>query len=164
VSCLGVHFALSSAHEATLLGHWPSEGALLDFIINELEETLGDGWSCETDKAWDCLHRLFNDGELNYRLEAPLQGVVLGGRPLYTAEDYIASYKSAEQVKEIAAAVECVSGDELRRRYDVLDPKLYGFDKSEEDFAYTVGWFIPLQGFFRKAADAGRAVVFTADQ
>ena len=142
----------------------PSESALLDYITNELEETLGDGWSCETDKAWDCMHRLLGDGELDYRHETPLQGVVLGGRPLYTGEDYIVSYKSAEQVKEIASAVERVNGDELRRRHNDLDPKLCQFGKSEEDFAYTLSWFVPLQAFFRKAADASRAVVFTADQ
>ena len=45
-----------------------------------------------------------------------------------------------------------------------LDPDQYDGPIDEEDWEYTWDYFADVQKFFAKAAEAGRAVVFTVDQ
>lgn len=51
----------------------------------------------------------------------------------------------------------------MRQQYDSLDPDSVG-TLPEDDWEYTWGYFEDLVQFFRKAAKAGRHVVFTVDQ
>lgn len=52
----------------------------------------------------------------------------------------------------------------MRDRYDRIDPADYQGVLSDEDFAYTWGWFTPVREFYRLAAKHNRAVIFTVDQ
>jgi hypothetical protein len=74
------------------------------------------------------------------------------------------TYKSAAQVKEIAAAIEPIRREVLRAGYDRIDPKEYGFSLSDQDFEYTWSWFEELKAFYQRTADANRGVLFTASQ
>ena len=51
----------------------------------------------------------------------------------------------------------------LRRRYEAIDPTEYGTQLSDADFEYLWDCFVGLPEFFKKAASAGRAMVFTVD-
>jgi hypothetical protein len=159
----GVHFALTAEDEQKLLAS-PADKRV-DFITDEIEETYIDGdWQCETDKAWDAIHRAFSASELDYEYLSPLHGVVLGGEPLYFKDDYIISLKSIERVREIAGALNRVTEASFRPLYFAIDPKKYGFNVSDEDYAYTWDWLKGLVPFYLRAAEAGRPVIFTADQ
>jgi hypothetical protein len=182
MACRGVLFALTPDDEsgllelanpkqgfiASLLGKRPSvdecDRKVLEFLINDIEERWDKDWFCETDKAWDAIHRCLSDGSLNYRFDQPSQGAILGGVPLYSGDDYVISYKSAESVKRIAAAIALISDDDMGARYDALDEERYGFPKDEDDRAYTIEWFSGVREFYGKVALAGRPVVFSVDQ
>jgi hypothetical protein len=53
---------------------------------------------------------------------------------------------------------------DLRKRYDAIDPDEYDGPHGQEDFEFTWGAFVDVRALFKKAADAGRCVVFTVDQ
>jgi hypothetical protein len=52
----------------------------------------------------------------------------------------------------------------MRRRYDGIDPDEYQGFLDDEDFEYTWYWFGEVRDFYRQAALANRAVIFTVDQ
>jgi hypothetical protein len=167
MGCLGVHFALSELEVSTLKG-LPSDAARLEFLQGEIEERcFGDEneLMCETDKAWDAIHRALTDGKLGYNNgQYPLNHAILGGEPLYFEGDYIMSLKMPEQVKAVAASLEGIFEHELRARYFRIDAVEYGCPVNEEDFNYTWYWFQRLHEFYGRAAAESRFVLFTADQ
>jgi hypothetical protein len=165
LGCLGVHFALDPADQEKVLAADDDE-ALLDVIQDDIEERLDDdGFSFQTDKAWDAIHRCLTDGTLTFGPGgSALSYCILGGRPLYSGDDYIVSYVEPQQVAACAQALRAISRAELRSRYFALDPEEYGYPLSDEDFEYTWGNFEGLPEFFEKAAKAKRPVIFTADQ
>jgi len=167
MSCLGVHFALSAEDLATLRSLSGDEKRL-EFLIEEVEQRYMDGektYAAESDKAWDAMHRLLGDGDLSYDGAGyPLSHVVLGGEPLYSDDDYIVSLKSPQQVKDVAAAIVGLDQQRFRALYDALDPDDYDGEMGDEDFEYTWDWFQGVRALFIRAADEGRAIVFTADQ
>lgn len=166
MSCLGVLFSLDPAQAAALRAT-PEDGRV-EHVQEVLEEEL---WRAEPDrgqeldKAWDAMHRALTDGDLGYANgEYPLSHAVLGGEPLYSGDDYVISLKTPAQVRDVAAALAAVTPERLRAGYDAIDPAAYGTELSDEDFAYTWDWFGGVVEFYRRAAAAGRAVIFTADQ
>jgi hypothetical protein len=61
VAARGVHFALTEIDERRLLDCPKAERVAL--VVNEIEGRYFTGmqeWLCETDKAWDAIHRAFN--------------------------------------------------------------------------------------------------------
>ncbi|MBO0766566.1 MAG: YfbM family protein [Hyphomicrobiaceae bacterium] len=161
----GVHFALRAEEERRLLACPVEERPSL--ISDDIEETYfeeAEDWTCETDMAWEAIHRAFNWGDLDYEYRSPLHGVILGGERLYFGDDYIISLKHSERVREIAAALKTVSKEGFRPLYFGIDPVKYGFPLTEEDFEYSWGWLQDLGPFYLRAAEAGRSVVFTTDQ
>ncbi len=164
MACLGVHFALTDGDLATLLDLEGDE-ARLTFVRDVLEERdLGGPDSAQSDKAWDALHRLLADGELTLDGgEYPLSHVVLGGESLYDGEDFLMTLKTAAEVRDIARALKDLSEAEFRRRYAQLAPD-YDGEAGEEDLRYTWEWFQGVRELYFRAAEAGKSVIFTADQ
>ena len=167
MSCLGVHFALTDAETDHLLSY-EDEQERLTYISEEVEERYLAGpktYAAQSDKSWDGMHRALSDGLLTYDGgEYPLNHVVLAGRVLYTADDYIMSLKTPEQVKAIASALEKLTEEEFRHRYNSINAKDYDGEIGEQDFKYTWGWFQEVRRLYRTAAAEGRHVLFTADQ
>jgi hypothetical protein len=166
MGCLGLHFSLDADQVAALRA--VDNKARVEFVQAEFEETL---WSAdksraqETDKAWDAIHRAVTDGTLGWKSgEYPLNHVILGGESLYVGDDYILSLKWPEQVGEVSAAIRGVTKERLRAGYDRIDPEAYGMPLSADDFEYTWEWFEGVVNFYQRAAEAGHAVLFTADQ
>ena len=160
---LGVHYALSTKDEARLLAAAGDDEAVLE-IVGEIEEGSYTELHCDSDKAWDALHRCLTDGKLEYANGTyPLRAVVLGGRQLVEEAEYTVSYVSAEQVRDVAEALAVIEEDWLRRRYDTLRDTDYARHVDEDDFEYTWSTLEDLREFFAAAAEAGRSVIFTVD-
>ena len=167
MSCLGVHFALSS-DEVQHLRSIPNDQDRLDHLKEVIEELYFEKYpdfTAESDKAWDAMHRALGSGRLGWFGGVyPLNHAVLCGESLYLPSDYIMSLKTPDQVRDIANALPAVSRDEFLRRYNAIDPVDYGCALTDEDFDYTWQWFNDVRNFYMRAAAAGRFVLFTADQ
>lgn len=134
-------------------------------LIEEIEETWEEHFVVESDKAWDAIHRCLTDGSLLYVSgEYPLNHCICGGRQLHRGRDYTVSFVSARQVKDIAAALPKVTKAWMQKRYSQIDPEEYNeVEMGDQDFSYTWENFLDVRRFYKKAAEAGRAVIFTVD-
>jgi hypothetical protein len=93
---------------------------------------------------------------------------IFGGVPLIKFDSMDIDYKTAEQVKSISAALAGITRDALLERYSAIDEADYAFPESnsvtrEEDAEYTCENFDIMRQFYERAANAGRAVIFTVD-
>ena len=163
MSARGVHFAVTPTQAKQLLAA-KSDRKLMG-LIDEIEETWEQPFVVETDKAWDAMHRCLTDGSLLYVSgEYPLNHCICGGRQLIRGRDYTVSFVSRPQVKDVAAALAKVTKAWLRKRYDKIDPDDYDeVEMGDEDFRYTWDNFLAVRRFYKKAAEVGRAVIFTVD-
>lgn len=134
-------------------------------LVEQIEEAWDRPFLCETDKAWNAIHRCLTDGTLLYiRGEYPLNHCICGGRQLYRGRDYTVSYVTARQVKDVSAALAGITKAWMPKRYDKLNPEDYDeVDIGDEDFDYTWSNFLDLRRFYKKAAQNSRAVIFTVD-
>ena len=166
MSCLGVHFALTP-EDAEALRTIPNEKDRLFRLQEELEPRYFEAatYIAESDKSWDAMHRVLSDGQLSWSGgKFPLNHTVLAGELLYTDSDYIMSLKTPDQVKEISSALDTLTEEEFSRRYYQIDSDSYGLTPSAQDFEYTWEWFQGVRELYRRAAQEGRFVLFTADQ
>jgi len=89
---------------------------------------------------------------------------ICGGRQLIRGRDYTVSFVSGPQVKDVAAALAKITRAWMRKRYDQIDPADYDeVEMGDEDFGYTWANFLNIRRLYKKAAKAGRAVIFTVD-
>lgn len=160
----GVHFALTEEQRLNLHSLVESGGDVVGYIAEDIEEAWDEPWLCQTDKAWDAIHRCLTDGTLSAGESTPLQWCVLNGAQLYVGDDYIISFVSAEQVPKVVQAIAHLEKAEFRARYAAIDSIDYGMPLSDEDFDYTWAYFEDLRNFYSKAGREGRSVVFTVDQ
>ena len=170
MACRGVFFALTKEEEAKLLAA-PSSDAVVEIITEEIEERWDRNWLVEMDKSWDAVHRCLGDGSLRTSQPSLTAKAVLGGRQLSSRADWIISYLTADEVKQVADAVVGIDEPEFRRRYCRLKKKFLWFDRTEydgpigeEDFQYSWSNFEEMRLFFSKVAVAQRAIVFSVDQ
>ncbi len=133
-------------------------------LVEQIEAAWEKPFVVETDKAWDAIHRCLTDGSLLYVSgEDPLNHCICGGRQLHRGRNYTVSFVSIRQVKDVAEALDKITKRWMRKRYTLIDPEEYEFEWGEEDFGYVWENFLDLRRFYRKAAAAGRAVIFTVD-
>jgi Domain of unknown function (DUF1877) len=159
----GVHFAIPSDQLASVLAA-SNDRALIE-VIERIEEAWDKEYLAESDKAWDAIHRCLTDGSLLFDSgEYPLNHVICGGRQLHRGEEFIVSLVTAEQVKDVSAAIDPLTEHWMREQYfSMLKPDSYDGKIGEEDFGYTWTWFEHVRDLYRKAAASGRAVIFTVD-
>jgi len=160
---LGVHFAIDAETAGRLLAAAADDEVAA--LVEEIEEEgIGVG-HCDTDKAWDAIHRSLTDGYLGYDDGIyPLNAVILGGVQLHEGDDYIVSLLTPDRVRDVAGAMADVGREALKAGYDCIDIEDYGPNFGHEDFVYTWANFTDLVVFFRQAADAGSHVIFTVGQ
>ena len=170
MACRGVFFALTTEEEQKLLSA-PDSDTVVEIITEEIEERWDQEWLVEMDKSWDAIHRCLGDGSLRASQPSITSKAVLGGKQLSADTDWIISYLTADEVKQVAVAVTAIDEPEFRRRYFALKKKFLWFDRTEyegpigeEDFAYSWSNFEEMRLFFSKAAAAHRAIVFSVDQ
>jgi hypothetical protein len=163
MACLGVHFSPSEVEGRRLLAAEDNESLLA--VLGEMEEAWDEAWLAQSDRTWDALHRCLSNGTLYYdEGEYPLNRTVLGGKHLYDGDDYVVAYVAPNEVKDVAAALAALGEADLRARYDLIDVDDYDGGHGDEDFRATWESFVAVRDLYRKAAAAGRAVVFTVDQ
>jgi hypothetical protein len=163
MGALGVHFALADADARRLLDAADPDAVLA--VVDEIEERGEEAWLVQSDKAWDAMHRSLSNGTLYHdEGEYPLNRTVLGGKHLYDGDDYVVSYVAPNEVKDVAAALAVITEADFRKRYDAIDADEYDGAHGQEDFDFTWRAFVDVRALFKKAADAGRSVVFTVDQ
>jgi hypothetical protein len=157
----GVHFSFPTGQGGQL---WDGDEASLAFV-DELEERWDEYYLQQTDKAWDPIHRCLADGTLAWDAgDWPLSGAVMGGEPMYFGPDFIISFLDDHDVAEVAGALDEVTQPWFRARFFALPAQDYQGHIDEAAFDYTWHWFELMRSFFRKTADEGRQMVFTANQ
>lgn len=164
MACRGVHFAITD-DDLTAIRHADSDEAVIA-VIEAVEERWekGSGFICETDKAWDAIHRCLTDGRLDFEGGSePLRLCVLGGEQLYQGDEYIVSLVVHDRLRPVADALASITPQFIGEHYWAL-PDDYTHPKSNEDCQYTWDWFSDLPAFFDCAQKAGRHVLFTVDQ
>jgi Domain of unknown function (DUF1877) len=162
VGSLGVHFAIDDETADRLLAATDDEAVMA--VVEEIEESMAFN-HCDTDKAWDAIHRSLTDGRLGYgNGEYPLNSAILGSCQLHEGDDYIVSHLTPKRVRDVADALELVDRDRLYAGYQAIDPENYGPEFGAGDFEYTWENFTDVVAFFRRAAETGRHVIFTVDQ
>jgi hypothetical protein len=162
MSCLGVHFALSDLEVRELTSR-PDDEARLAYVQEEIEEDFFANRQddlVETNKAWDPIHRFLTDGTLDGDSGDPLELVVLGGRSLYSGDDYIIVLKTPEQVRAVAPRLAAVTKETFRAGYDRSEAG----DDGDEHLEYAWEYLQELREFWLRAAERGRTVLFTVDQ
>ena len=164
MACRGVHFALTKDQRSQLLALVESQGDVIAFIQDDIEEQWDTDWLCETDKAWDAIHRCLTDGTLSDDNSTPFHWCVLNGAQMYAGDDYIVSFVDAPNVKQVADAIATITESEFRTRYHAIDDSDYGMPLSGEDLEYTLSYFTSLRDLFARAATANRSVLFSVDQ
>jgi hypothetical protein len=165
MACRGMFFALTEDQEAALMA--TRDDAEVRAFVEEVEmgDWEGEPLDCETDKAWDAMHRCLSDGTLGSgRHLSPLDMTVLGGGHHHEGDDYVVAHVRPGEVAQVAEALKTVDQPWMRQRYDRIDPADHQGVLSNEDFAYTWYWFTQVRDFYLKAAAANRAVIFTVDQ
>jgi Domain of unknown function (DUF1877) len=157
---LGVHFAID-AHTAERLLAAADDDAV-GALVEEIEEEMVGVEHCDTDKAWDAIHRSLTDGYLGYDNGTyPLNAVILGGRQLYEGDDHIVSLLVPQQVREVATVAASVDRESFKAGYGRIDGADYGPEFGDEDLAYTWSSFAELVAFLQRAAAADTHVIFT---
>jgi hypothetical protein len=119
------------------------------------------------DKSWDILHRCLTDGTLRDLGKGitPLSWCLLGGKSLHAGKEFIICYVTADQVAQVAEALDKIEPHWLVGRYrSNLQAGGYEGPISNEDFEYTWDYFTGVRNLYSKAAGANRAMVFVTDQ
>lgn len=160
---LGVHFALSRAQVLKLRKLRGDDEAILE-LVGELEDAWDRDWLCETDKAWEAIHRALTDGKLTFagaEKHAPLGLAILGGESMVEDEDETVMFLDARRVPPLARALAALTEDEFRARY-FKKCRGYAAEFGEDDCAYSWSNLETLRAFVVKVAKAKRALLFTA--
>ena len=133
-------------------------------VIKERDVT-GAPDECGADKAWDGIHRCLTEGRLGSEDGAcPPNAVVLGGLPLHRGEGYVVSYNTPAEVREVAAALAVLDLAPFLARYRALDQEEYGAPTDQAGLEYLNSYLGKITTFYQRAAQAGWASVFVADQ
>jgi hypothetical protein len=165
MACRGVHFAITEETSQHLKRAVGDDEQVLRIVQDEIEEAWDEEHLCQSDKAWDAIHRCLTNGTLNIDQDShPLSLCILGGEQLHKGDSYIVSMVSPGEVKQVAAALQPLKKDWFRTRYFAIDPKDYGPNFDEQDFEYTWDYFEGVRDFYQKAAVEGRWVIFSVDQ
>ena len=164
MACRGVHFALTE-EQYKKVSRCGSDDELIELIQEDIEEDWDTEWLRETDKAWDAIHRSLTDGKLEWKNGSfPLNAVVVGGKQLHQGDDYIVSLVAPDQIPSVADALKHIDKAALKKGYDQIKQNDYDGEIGEDDFEYTWEWFKDLYSLYKKAAQNGRAVLFSVDQ
>jgi hypothetical protein len=158
---MGVHFSVAQEETGPLFDGDDAARAFVD----QVEDRWDRYYLQETDKAWHPIHCCLTDGTFGWCPEAwPLNGAILGDDPLYAGSDFIIQHLFPEEVAEVAGALDPLTQAWFRERFFALPGHGYTGNVTEADFDYVWYWFERMRAFFRKTADEGRAMVFTAEQ
>ena len=163
MSCRGVLFAIDRP-VSKKLRKCKNDNELVEYVQENIENDWDEDWLCETDKAWDAMHRCFAEGKLElFGGKAPLNSIIFGGEILNTGPDYYVSLKDNSLVKLIAKEILSIDKIKLKSLYEQITNDYQG-NVDDEDFEYTWEWFECVRDFYVKIAKSKKDVIFTVDQ
>jgi hypothetical protein len=159
----GVLFALAAPDERHMLGLVEAR-ARAAYVANQVEERWDEAWLYAIDQLWLPVHFCLH-GSAAYPLDgAPAEAkAVFGGVPLGVQGLYSIDYKDGELVRRIASALARMREDAVWARAGLIERKEYAGPRTPDLQVDVVGSIHDLAAFYRKAADAARAVIFTVD-
>jgi hypothetical protein len=165
VAARAVLFAINE-DDLVELERLSADSHVIEYVQEVIEERWEEGFVFELDKSWDALHRSLTDGKLEMGSgDYPANALVMGREWLYAADDYFVGLVRAADVPEVARAAADVTAEQVKAGYQRLGPEHpYSPEWGEEDLQYTLEYFEGLPDFWRRAAEAGRSVIFTVDQ
>lgn len=163
MACRGYFLALDGPCIALLLSAVGDDRRVIE-VIKELDMTdVPD--ECGVDKAWDGIHRCLTEGRLGGEDGSyPLNAVVLGGLPLHQGEDYVVSYNTPAEVREVTAALADHDMTPFLAKFWALDPDDYGAVVDQRELDYLTSNLREITAFYQRAAQADWASVFVVDQ
>lgn len=165
----GVFFAIDDQTVKNLSALEPANR--VDFVLNDIEDNFFENapeYTCETDKAWDAIHRSLTDGFLYWKNgKYPLNHVILGGQVLYgekdDEDDFLIVMKDKKQVQDVAKSLQSFSDDDFKKGYAQINIEDYEYQLGFEDLEYSLSWFDNVKVFWQKAAAENLNIIFTCD-
>lgn len=159
----GVLFALSPVEEAQLLARREAK-ARAAWVAGVLEERWDRDWLQETDDLWPAIHYCLHGSHAYPLSGAPAEAkAVFGGDAIGVSGLFSIDYKSHALTKAIASGLAKMRDDALWARAGLIERLEYEGPKGDAAQADVVHAVHALKDFYRKAAQAGRAVIFTVD-
>ncbi len=149
-----------------------------DLIEMDWGERWPEKWRCSTDKAWKFLHVVFahqpgpSGGRAHYGLG--LGGDMFYGQSLHRANFYVIGLVPNEWLPDILRYLNSLDEQHYRELYFSTDVQRafahrrfqedHGIDTTETRWCdYTWGWLQTMRELFSRSADAGRSLVFSAE-
>jgi Domain of unknown function (DUF1877) len=155
MACRGYFLALDEPCIALLLAQDGNDEQLIQVIKEDLDMNAAPD-ECGVDKAWDGIHRCLTEGKLGGEDGTyPLNAVVLGGLPLHQGDDYVVSYNTPAEVREVTAALSDLDLAPFIARYWTLDPDDYGAAIDQDGLEYLTYYLREITAFYQRAAQAG---------
>lgn len=158
---VGVHYAITPEQRDGLLAQ-ADDNKKMAYFGAEIEEKWEEEHGQISDTAWETIHCCLADSDKPDPKAGtpPLNLAILGGQQVLKSEKaYIIRLVEADQVKEVAAALNGLDRAWMEGMFAKRRP-----EDGPEVLDVTWGWFEKMQAFFGRAAKNGRAVLFTADQ
>jgi hypothetical protein len=154
------------------------DGPLRRDLIREWDERWPEEWRCSTDKAWKFISiaLAFQPGPGGGRPEIGLGlgGDIFYGKSLHRANFYVIGLVPSAWLPAIVKALEDIDEQKYRGLYFSPEAQgdfaarcfgeVHGIDPTEERWCkYSWTWLQRIRALFRKAMEAGRHLVFSAD-
>ncbi len=159
----GVLFALEPPDERRMLA-FADARSRVGWVAGTIEERWDEEWLHQLDTLWFAVHFCLH-GSSGFPLDgAPAEAkAVFGGVPLGVPSVYSIDYKDGELVRRIASALARMREDAVWARSGLVDRKEYNGPRTPDLQVDVVGEVHGLAEFYRRAAAAGRGVIFTVD-
>jgi hypothetical protein len=115
------------------------------------------------DKSWHGIHFLLTGSAWGGK--PPLFNAVLGGREFGPDLGYgPARYLTPDQVKEVAVALEAITKETLRARFDpraMTEANIYSWheDKGEEGLEYFLEYYLEVRAYFSAGASQNHGMI-----
>lgn len=143
------------------------DSSLLETKLDELMENESPE-QIDLDKSWEAIFYLltgYGIADID-KAQAPLSWAIFSGQVVDEEQDLgygPGNYVTAEQVKQVDAALQSISEEEMRRRFDGKKMNSEGiYPEVWDDPAaldYLIDNFLSLKKFYKEAANQSQAVI-----
>jgi hypothetical protein len=159
----GVLFALDARDDGTLLS-FEDEKARVAWVANVVEERWDVAWLHAMEGLWYPVHFCLHGSSA-----IPIEGAaaeakaIFGGKTLGLPSVYRIDHKDAALVRLISSALGRMRDEAVWARASLVDRKDYQGPRDDNLQVAVVDEIHALVDFYRRAAEAGRPVIFTVN-
>lgn len=131
--------------------------------VGELFENIDASTYCSIDKSWHTLHYLLSGTA--WEGDSIESQVIMGGQEFGPDLGYgPARYMTAEQVRQVATAMDRIQPEDLHKRFDpdaMHSAGIYSFslDYAQDELEFAKDYFVELKTFYQQAAQEQDGVV-----